>query len=223
MVSHRGIVHQASLAAPPSADIMNRSLVIHDSKGSRWTCANIAPTTEPMPVLQMGTPPTPAPGAAGKRFTAVFQGSAASGLGGSIDFYQPSPTAPTQVVVNFRGASRGATTTNSDAKQFGSYHVHVNPIDPANPSGPCSPQSVGGHFNPFNIVDYTQCDPQTPTTCEVGDLSGKFGYLTGTNYAASYSDSFLPLSGEYRACPSPIALCSPRRRSLPVLGHALFA
>ena len=87
-----------------------------------------------------------------------------------------------------------AGVSDLGAKDFGEYHVHTYAIDRMNPFGPCSPQAVGGHYNPNNAA-YGVCNPSDVTTCEVGDLSGKHGHLTGMQYRASYTDSFLPLSG----------------------------
>jgi len=53
------------------------------------------------------------------------------------------------------------------------YHIHVNPV-PA--SGDCT--QTGGHYDPGKInkgKDY-KCNPSLmAATCEMGDLSGKFG------------------------------------------------
>jgi hypothetical protein len=81
------------------------------------------------------------------------------------------------------------------AKQAGQYHVHVTPIAGGVASGQeCSVASVGGHFNPRGVVG--TCDSSKPSTCEVGDLSGKHGSLIGLETVdTSYSDDSIVLSG----------------------------
>jgi Cu/Zn superoxide dismutase len=82
---------------------------------------------------------------------------------------------------------------NANAKQ---YHVHVSPINSTFPAADsCSAASVGGHFNPKGVTG--TCNPAQPETCEYGDLSGKFGELTGlpSVVAKEYTSATLPLSG----------------------------
>ncbi|EEA20470.1 cytosolic Cu/Zn superoxide dismutase, putative [Talaromyces marneffei ATCC 18224] len=66
------------------------------------------------------------------------------------------------------------------------YHVHVSPV-PAN--GNCS--AAGEHLDPFNRGEQPPCDPSDPATCQVGDLSGKHGFATGTSFFAEYTDLYL--------------------------------
>ncbi|KAI9226531.1 MAG: superoxide dismutase [Piptocephalis tieghemiana] len=59
------------------------------------------------------------------------------------------------------------------------FHIHTNPVGN---SGNCS--AAGGHWDPYgvNVNQATYlCNPLDPAkTCEVGDLSGKFGKLPPT-------------------------------------------
>jgi Cu/Zn superoxide dismutase len=82
-------------------------------------------------------------------------------------------------------------------KTAGGYHIHELPLNMSVVEGVCSAKSVGGHFNPSN-VDYSikRCDPSMPATCEVGDLSGKHGNLSGRDSLhVSYNDDQIMLSG----------------------------
>jgi len=110
----------------------------------------------------------------------------ADGVDGLVTFTQLTETSPTVVALKVNGAR-----TN---KNFGTYHIHEFPIDTSLPADQaCSAASVGGHFNPTNASG--TCDPNKSGSCEVGDLSGKYGLLTSTNFDLQFSDFYLPLTG----------------------------
>ncbi|KAG7268634.1 hypothetical protein CRUP_016576 [Coryphaenoides rupestris] len=80
--------------------------------------------------------------------------------------------------------------------QAGGYHVHVLPINSSS-AEPCSSENIMGHFNPFFVMSL---DPGVGTVdqYETGDISGKFGLLTGLNESnVLYMDSNLHLFGPY--------------------------
>jgi hypothetical protein len=58
---------------------------------------------------------------------------------------------------------------------------------PAN--GDCN--ATGGHIDPYNRGEEPPCDPSDPATCQIGDLSGKHGSVTGTGFFAEYTDLYL--------------------------------
>jgi thrombospondin motif-containing protein 9 len=95
----------------------------------------------------------------------------------------------TTVHVSLYGAS-------GSGRNYGQYHVHELPVDPSNPNGACSAQAVGGHFNPYN-VPVGMCNLDDPSTCEVGDLSGKHGVFPASTVEMLYIDTNLPLSGPF--------------------------
>jgi Cu/Zn superoxide dismutase len=109
---------------------------------------------------------------------------------GLITFYQAYYGAPTQVTLKVVGS----VGTVGGGKSFGEYHIHEFAVNPNDPNGPCSVTSVGGHYNPTNIADYKLCNPNVPSTCEVGDLSGKFGLLQGSFEERQFSDPSLDLA-----------------------------
>ena len=125
-------------------------------------------------------------GSAGIGTTATFAG-ANSEPSGTVQLFQPSPFWPTGVLVDL-AASSLETTGNK-------WHVHVLPVPG---SGDCS--ATGGHFDPL-VADYSAGE------FEIGDLSGKWGFLnapalvnsndafvgTGQGYV---TDAELPLSGD---------------------------
>ena len=147
---------QIRLAGPES--IVGRSIVIHSAAdGGRWVCADI---------VAKGGAAAPAP--VGEPYAlaeAVFD---MKGVTGSITFSQRHSGGDTVLTLALEGLKEMAKD----------YHVHTKPLDQTAASL-CSADSVGGHFNPFN-VDYaqTQCNPSRLATCEVGDLSGKHGTLS---------------------------------------------
>jgi len=103
---------------------------------------------------------------------------------GTIEFEQASPTDNTTIRVNL---SNLPGTLN--------YHVHLYPVYEA-----CTSGNLGGHWNPTGVVynpPTVVCNPADFSTCEVGDLSGKFGTLSGGTFANNYSDPTLTLFGEF--------------------------
>jgi hypothetical protein len=149
------------------------------------------PLTNAPTQAQQTHPPTLAPT---NRLTAKFD-FPSNGVDGRIEMWQPDPSGPTYVAVSIIGAIGNRRRQASGQRNFGQYHVHEFPRDPTNPDGPCSVTAVGGHWNPYGAAG--KCNPQQPGTCEVGDLSGKHGQLTGSFYQVAYIDLFLPLTGPF--------------------------
>lgn len=54
------------------------------------------------------------------------------------------------------------------------YHIHVRAVPE---SGNCT--ETLGHLDSYVRGDSPPCDNTQPQTCEVGDLSGKYGTVTG--------------------------------------------
>jgi len=201
----------------PVKDIIGRSVVVHDSGGARWVCATIvkvdcativdAATPAPIlyydpinnPVVTIPDPVffyTAAPTTPPRRYplcgTVDLAGNNNNDVSqGYFTFYQALPGAATKVKLFVVGTIGQVGMS----KSFGEYHVHEFQVNPYEPAGPCSVQSVGGHYNPTGIVDYKQCNPNDPfRTCEVGDLSGKFGLLQGSFEERQFSDPSLDLA-----------------------------
>ncbi|KAG0092813.1 hypothetical protein BGZ93_001728 [Podila epicladia] len=74
------------------------------------------------------------------------------------------------------------------------YHVHVKPVT----NGNCS--STGAHLDPTNVGVATPCDPKNLTSCQTGDLAGKFGNFMGTEDGVlpftTYIDTQLKFEGD---------------------------
>ena len=141
--------------------------------------------------------PSPTQSQRGPRLAAVavFTAAINDGVEGTIQFSQVAPpSSPTEISINLVG------TMGSD-RNFGEYHIHEYPVDWANANGPCSVQSVGGHYDPTHAASFgtAGCSISTPTACELGDLSGKFGVLGGSAVSLRFTDYDLPLSGVNRA------------------------
>ncbi|CAG2196972.1 unnamed protein product [Mytilus edulis] len=112
------------------------------------------------------------------------------GVVGMISFKQRSPFDTTTTFVDLSGLSNNA----------GGYHVHKWPVPEKweTEQKVCDANSVSGHFNPFGID--TSSDPAatvgTDDQYEVGDLSSKYGLLSGlTDKMENYTDYNLPLFG----------------------------
>ena len=153
--------------------IVDRSVVIHeaDRGGPRIACANIS-RYSPLEA------------------EAVFTNQDGTPITGSISFSQTSPFDRTRVDVQLAGLGGMA----------GGYHVHVSPIGPFGLGYPtrCSGTYAGGHWNPLDVMYGGGRDPVTSDDYEIGDLSGKFGSLSGLNtISQSFYDPNLPLSGPF--------------------------
>ncbi|CAL8333790.1 unnamed protein product [Lota lota] len=154
-----------------AGSMLGRSLVVHraDRGGPRIACANI---TLVHPVH-------------GSTATWFGPGAAAGG----VRFSQAFSRGPTTVNVSLAGLGALA----------GGYHVHVLPIK-SGAANPCSDANIRGHHNPLSVNISTSPGPGVGTTdeYEIGDISGKFGSLTGLNELnALYVDSDMPLSGPH--------------------------
>jgi len=68
------------------------------------------------------------------------------------------------------------------------YHIHDQPV-PAD--GNCT--GTLAHLDPYERGEATPCDPLAPQTCQVGDLSGKHGNITGNSLDATYTDNYASL------------------------------
>ncbi|KAL9090657.1 MAG: hypothetical protein Q9165_005145 [Trypethelium subeluteriae] len=69
------------------------------------------------------------------------------------------------------------------------YHIHEFPVPP---NGDCT--GTGGHLDPYNRGEQPPCDASQPQTCQVGDLSGKYGKINSTSFAASFTGRFTSLT-----------------------------
>ncbi|KAG7890843.1 hypothetical protein KL906_001359 [Ogataea polymorpha] len=74
------------------------------------------------------------------------------------------------------------------------YHIHKAPV-PAN--GNC--EATGTHLNPYN-APLDECDSfDDDALCQVGDLSGKHGWINTTCFEATYYDPYLSLNPKNKA------------------------
>lgn len=155
----------------PMQGIIGRSVVIHESDmgAPRFACANVTMA---------------------RAINASSRNWFGPGLsGGQISFSQAVPQGPTTINVDL-------TNLRSLA---GGYHVHVLPLKSGS-AAPCSDAVILGHFNPlmWNTSESPAPGLGTVDQYEIGDISGKFGFLTGNNdFKANYEDSDMPLTGPY--------------------------
>ncbi|KAK3393536.1 Cu,Zn superoxide dismutase-like protein [Podospora didyma] len=69
------------------------------------------------------------------------------------------------------------------------YHVHLKPVGA---DGNCA--DTGTHLDSYVRGDSPPCDSTAPQTCEVGDLSGKYGTVTGPTVLKSFNDPYSALN-----------------------------
>ncbi|KPM43853.1 hypothetical protein AK830_g2659 [Neonectria ditissima] len=64
------------------------------------------------------------------------------------------------------------------------YHLHVD----AAPDGNCT--KTLAHLDPFERGEETPCDSNDPASCQVGDLSGKYGTIQNDPFEVEYVDYY---------------------------------
>ncbi|XP_043079468.1 uncharacterized protein cusr [Puntigrus tetrazona] len=148
--------------------MIGRSVVIHgpNQTGPRIACANL--TLYRLPAARSDS----------------WLGPGTSE--GQIRFSQTSPQGPTILNVSFTGLNARAS----------GYHIHILPTKST--QDPCSDANIMGHFNPFSVKAASSPAPGNGTVdqYEIGDISGKFGELSGQNSLQNqYMDGNMPLSG----------------------------
>ena len=160
-----------------SLKILGRSIVIHaeNSGGGRLSCGNIYTIPNRKVTVKTGT----------------WSKESAASVTGSFTMERS-----TEGLI--AGTSDVGIQLSGLASTAGGYHVHVNPVPWAS-SSPCSPASVGGHFNPFGVtatagpIDGSGSDDEY----EIGDLSRKYGKFLDnkSTYSATEKETMLPLRG----------------------------
>ncbi|KAH0559735.1 hypothetical protein GP486_003750 [Trichoglossum hirsutum] len=83
--------------------------------------------------------------------------------------------------VSFTFSIRGLPTSGGP---FG-YHIHDQPV-PSN--GSCL--AALAHLDPFQRGEDPPCNATAPQTCQVGDLSGKYGKISSDPFETSYVDLY---------------------------------
>ncbi|KAF1810340.1 Cu,Zn superoxide dismutase-like protein [Eremomyces bilateralis CBS 781.70] len=116
----------------------------------------------------------------GAVYVASFSPKGSSKVSGSI----VASSGPDGEGVHFSVSVSGLP---ADSGPFG-FHLHAAPV-PAD--GGCN--ATLAHLDPYIRGADTPCDKTKPETCEVGDLSGKHGALSGESYSASFIDKYASL------------------------------
>lgn len=65
-------------------------------------------------------------------------------------------------------------------------------VDPVPSDGNCT--KTLAHLDPFKRGEDPKCDDSKPETCQVGDLSGKYGKITTDPFEDSYHDPYTSLT-----------------------------
>nr|OQO28246.1 hypothetical protein B0A51_05396 [Rachicladosporium sp. CCFEE 5018] len=102
-------------------------------------------------------------------------------------------TLPDRNNTSVRGAmivntNSNATSANVQVSISGlpTYHIHEFPVAPDHN---CS--STGAHLDPYAATESPPCDPAQEQKCQVGDLAGKHGKMSGPSYSGNYADLYL--------------------------------
>ncbi|KAJ4296609.1 Cell surface superoxide dismutase [Cu-Zn] 4 [Kalmusia sp. IMI 367209] len=66
------------------------------------------------------------------------------------------------------------------------YHIHEKAVPE---DGNCT--ATGAHLDPYKRGEVPICDANNKKSCQTGDLSGKYGNITGTSFSATYNDEYL--------------------------------
>lgn len=74
------------------------------------------------------------------------------------------------------------------------YHVHDKPVPE---DGNCTSASI--HLDPTLRGELTPCNSTFPQTCQVGDLSGKYGKINTDPFEAIYHDEFASMNTDNNA------------------------
>ncbi|KAI9730494.1 MAG: hypothetical protein M1834_005735 [Cirrosporium novae-zelandiae] len=127
---------------------------------------------------------TPAPiitnNAVGVTYSAIFPDNSETTIRG----YVSGTSASNGTGTNFNVNITGLPDVNTEGPFM--YHIHQNRI-PAN--GNCT--AAGAHLDPYLRGESPACDASDPSTCQVGDLSGKHGNITATPWKVTYLDDYL--------------------------------
>ncbi|KAL7955167.1 Cu,Zn superoxide dismutase-like protein [Trichoderma compactum] len=67
------------------------------------------------------------------------------------------------------------------------YHIHEEPAT----NGNCT--TTLAHLDPYHRGETPACNSSQPETCQVGDLSGKYGKITSDPFVAEYFDLYTSL------------------------------
>lgn len=107
--------------------------------------------------------------------------TAASSLDGNVEGYVTVKSGPGGIGVDY-------IVKFSNLPREGGpfpFHIHEKKVPD---DGNCT--STGGHLDPFQRGDDPACDSDYPQTCEVGDISGKYGKIDKDPYEATFHDEF---------------------------------
>ncbi|XP_067909126.1 uncharacterized protein cusr isoform X2 [Heterodontus francisci] len=171
--------------------IVGRSVVIHHPDASRWLCATIGYPGEVITAV------------------AIFK----SPVAGRIIFrqLQNNPYSDLSIFMDLSYANSAAPTTADHL-----WYIHKYPISSELDSDSNICLSTKGHFNPFKVdvgSQYnTDCSPDSPFRCEVGDYAKKHETIKLTNHTSAvdtkyfFTDSTSALAGPLSIVPRSVVI-----------------
>ncbi|KAG6001823.1 hypothetical protein E4U21_003785 [Claviceps maximensis] len=119
-------------------------------------------------------------------YTASLPGEpffSAPGLSGNIRGFISASAPPDGVGVRFTVRFENLPKTGGPFP----YHLHLKKATDGN----CT--AAGGHLDSTNRGEKPPCDAGNLPSCQVGDLSGKYGRINSDPFSAEYVDKFLSL------------------------------
>jgi len=152
---------------------------MHFTSLAAISLASVA-TAAPHLVVRSMDAPKVTDNPAGAWAEARFDGSGESQISGYVRAISQGPNQP----VHFDVSLNNLPEDGGDH----AYHIHVNKVAA---DGNCT--STGAHLDPENRGEDPPCDSSQKSSCQVGDLAGKYGKAKGQNYQNSYEDWFVSL------------------------------
>ncbi|CAI6255890.1 unnamed protein product [Periconia digitata] len=179
-----------SLDPNNKAFVGDKSFVIHNAKNNtRVACGNFVKINGG----NTGSPSTPAPvnGSApvtngnpqGVVYRADIDWLDQNGIHGFFEVHSGKDGKGTDLNMGLNGLKGPGAPY--------AYHIHEKPVSGRD----CN--STGGHLNPYKAP--AKCDASKRETCEVGDLSGKYGTIDATKYEEAFAEPYLSTNKEDKA------------------------
>lgn len=172
-----------SLDPNNKAFVGDKSFVIHNGNNTRVACGNFVKisggkndTAPPTTTPQNGTAaPVTNGNPEGVVYRAQIDWLDQNGIDGFFEVKSAKDGKGTDLNFEFNGLKGPGAPY--------AYHIHEKPVSARD----CN--STGGHLNPYKATG--KCNSSKRETCEVGDLSGKYGTVEASKYQEAFAEPYL--------------------------------